>query len=237
MPQGKPGADAAYRSRLGQSCRVPGAQRSAPGPSALPQQGEAGTSRPSARSTPPPPPSALVGEGGAAANPGSGVDSDIELIDELPGPSGRSGGGRNPGALPQQRHQRRRQRQQQQAEVIDLSALGSSSEDDEVQVVRVQHPAKRQRTPGKSQQRRRSGEGAGAAAVAAQPKSPPPRAKQVVCPICLEEIQDGQMASTVCGHVFCFACVSACVKAQKRCPSCRKSLAAKNSFHKLFMPS
>jgi len=42
------------------------------------------------------------------------------------------------------------------------------------------------------------------------------------------------MASTVCGHVFCFDCIKESMKAKKQCPTCRKALRA-NQIHRLYI--
>ena len=49
------------------------------------------------------------------------------------------------------------------------------------------------------------------------PPTPPPAAH--MCTICQEEAEE--MASTKCGHVFCFACLHMAIKLSKRCPTCR----------------
>lgn len=59
------------------------------------------------------------------------------------------------------------------------------------------------------------------------------------CPVCMETIQqfekDGrQLMVTRCGHIFCEVCIKRAVKAQHRCPSCRKPINW-NSFHPLFL--
>ena len=42
--------------------------------------------------------------------------------------------------------------------------------------------------------------------------------KLLPCTVCMEPITD--MAATPCGHVFCLACITASIKATKRCPNC-----------------
>ena len=41
------------------------------------------------------------------------------------------------------------------------------------------------------------------------------------CPICLQEIKE--YGITVCGHVFCYECISLCIKQGLCCPQCRNS--------------
>ncbi|CAG8467894.1 9071_t:CDS:2 [Diversispora eburnea] len=45
---------------------------------------------------------------------------------------------------------------------------------------------------------------------------------KVKCSICLDPPHD--VASTSCGHIFCFVCISMAVKTQKMCALCRKPL-------------
>eukprot|EP00656_Telonema_subtile_P024424 TRINITY_DN26662_c0_g1_i1.p1 TRINITY_DN26662_c0_g1~~TRINITY_DN26662_c0_g1_i1.p1 ORF type:complete len:186 (+),score=33.36 TRINITY_DN26662_c0_g1_i1:78-635(+) len=54
------------------------------------------------------------------------------------------------------------------------------------------------------------------------------------CAICLETIPSQSMASTKCGHVFCFECIKAAVAANKSCPTCRCKL-TKTGFHRLYL--
>eukprot|EP00658_Telonema_sp_P-2_P030426 TRINITY_DN22977_c0_g1_i1.p1 TRINITY_DN22977_c0_g1~~TRINITY_DN22977_c0_g1_i1.p1 ORF type:complete len:130 (-),score=23.22 TRINITY_DN22977_c0_g1_i1:405-794(-) len=54
------------------------------------------------------------------------------------------------------------------------------------------------------------------------------------CAICLESIPKGSLASTKCGHVFCFECIKQAVISLKRCPTCRCKL-NKKDFHRLFI--
>lgn len=57
------------------------------------------------------------------------------------------------------------------------------------------------------------------------------------CAICLSLASEGtELSSTICGHIFCAECIQAALKAPggKKCPVCRKSLAGKNSIHRLY---
>nr|CAB3265656.1 E3 ubiquitin-protein ligase RNF4 [Phallusia mammillata] len=61
----------------------------------------------------------------------------------------------------------------------------------------------------------------------------------MTCPICLETlittIQKGQkISSTICGHIFCEACILTAIKVGKRCPTCRRLLAERH-VHPLFL--
>ena len=59
------------------------------------------------------------------------------------------------------------------------------------------------------------------------------------CPVCLDNLKtikrtDRGMMSTVCGHIFCSKCLPASIKANGRCPTCRRVL-AKKDYHKIFI--
>ncbi|KAI9012302.1 hypothetical protein DFJ74DRAFT_645466 [Hyaloraphidium curvatum] len=60
------------------------------------------------------------------------------------------------------------------------------------------------------------------------------------CAICLSLPSEGtQLSSTVCGHIFCEDCIKGALTAKgaagKKCPVCRKSIAAKNAVHRLYL--
>ena len=76
------------------------------------------------------------------------------------------------------------------------------------------------------------------AAVKAMEQQPPPANKEspkkpavFECPICFDTINE--MTSTSCGHIFCHSCIVECIKAQKKCPVCRKT-ARSNQLRRLF---
>uniref|UniRef100_A0A0A9WHX1 E3 ubiquitin-protein ligase Bre1 n=1 Tax=Lygus hesperus TaxID=30085 RepID=A0A0A9WHX1_LYGHE len=52
------------------------------------------------------------------------------------------------------------------------------------------------------------------------------------CPICLD--QTLLLASTKCGHVYCYDCISRAVSKQGRCPTCRAALRPKD-IHRLYL--
>jgi len=54
------------------------------------------------------------------------------------------------------------------------------------------------------------------------------------CAICLDKIRPDSIASTKCGHVFCFDCIKLSQEASKRCPTCRSKL-SKKDFHRIFL--
>ncbi|GIL88129.1 hypothetical protein Vretimale_14042 [Volvox reticuliferus] len=80
--------------------------------------------------------------------------------------------------------------------------------------------------------------GAAAAAapvVAAVPPQDPPSPKGYKCVICMERM-DGDLATTVCGHMFCYKCISAWVKKSGTCPQCRGKL-SKAKIIRIYPPS
>jgi len=59
------------------------------------------------------------------------------------------------------------------------------------------------------------------------------------CPVCFAsflEIKEKHMTlmTTVCGHVFCEACIKAAVQTQPRCPICRRHL-KRNDVHPIYI--
>ncbi|GIL67029.1 hypothetical protein Vafri_20415 [Volvox africanus] len=80
--------------------------------------------------------------------------------------------------------------------------------------------------------------GAAAAAapvVAVAPPQDPPSPKGYKCVICMERM-DGDLATTVCGHMFCYKCISAWVKKSGTCPQCRGKL-SKGKIIRIYPPS
>ncbi|XP_063634392.1 uncharacterized protein LOC134805032 [Cydia splendana] len=63
----------------------------------------------------------------------------------------------------------------------------------------------------------------------------PPGKRLGECPICLDNLQRGSIASTNCGHVFCLECIKQSLKSSgKRCPTCRKQLKGVG-YHQVFL--
>lgn len=55
------------------------------------------------------------------------------------------------------------------------------------------------------------------------------------CPICMDNLSDNAIASTLCGHIFCMKCIKTAIRANgKRCPTCRKGLKGVG-YHQLFL--
>ncbi|XP_072972433.1 uncharacterized protein [Typha angustifolia] len=53
------------------------------------------------------------------------------------------------------------------------------------------------------------------------------------CPVCKNKLVAA--SSTICGHIFCESCITASIKTQKKCPTCRRKL-RKNSVHRVYLP-
>ncbi|EAT47756.1 AAEL001115-PA [Aedes aegypti] len=51
-----------------------------------------------------------------------------------------------------------------------------------------------------------------------------PTPASVNCPICFESVYRRQAASTICGHLFCNACITAEMRIRKKCPLCKHPL-------------
>lgn len=61
----------------------------------------------------------------------------------------------------------------------------------------------------------------------------------ISCPVCMDSLSEiksegKQVVSTNCGHVFCSQCIKDAVRTQKRCPTCRKKLSARQ-YHVLYL--
>jgi E3 ubiquitin-protein ligase RNF4 len=67
-----------------------------------------------------------------------------------------------------------------------------------------------------------------------EPVKEVPKEPKLSCPICMNEITEA--ASTVCGHIFCQPCIKAAIKAQKKCPTCRRKLTPRQQ-HRVYLPS
>lgn len=53
------------------------------------------------------------------------------------------------------------------------------------------------------------------------------------CPICYDSIFKRQAASTICGHLFCNACINQEIQLRKQCPLCKRKL-ARNHIHPIY---
>lgn len=53
------------------------------------------------------------------------------------------------------------------------------------------------------------------------------------CAICMDTMKEE--TTTICGHVFCKACIISAIRVQKRCPTCREKLSLSN-IHRIYLP-
>lgn len=53
------------------------------------------------------------------------------------------------------------------------------------------------------------------------------------CAICMDTMKEE--STTICGHVFCKACIISAIRVQKRCPTCREKLSQSN-IHRIYLP-
>lgn len=61
----------------------------------------------------------------------------------------------------------------------------------------------------------------------------------MTCAICMDDFNQikkakRQLTSTTCGHVFCNPCIASSLRAQAKCPTCRKKL-TKKQLHPIFL--
>lgn len=56
---------------------------------------------------------------------------------------------------------------------------------------------------------------------------------KLTCAICMDTMKEE--TSTVCGHIFCKKCITTAMKAQKKCPTCRRKL-ANSQIHRIYIP-
>ena len=94
------------------------------------------------------------------------------------------------------------------SEAIDLTGLSSSDEEEDQREDRV--------------------------TIEDSPPRPPPVTRgEIKCAVCLDSARD--LASTVCGHVFCVECIEEALEHKpRRCPTCRKHLRP-TQYHRLFL--
>ena len=59
---------------------------------------------------------------------------------------------------------------------------------------------------------------------------------QQECPICLDTIKEFDLGITICGHIYCYSCISIIIKESKssgtpsKCPNCNKNIQLDNIF-------
>jgi len=59
----------------------------------------------------------------------------------------------------------------------------------------------------------------------------PSSASTIECPICLGTVK--RVTATICGHIYCFDCITKSIQSSKSCPLCKKKLTLKN-IHPLY---
>lgn len=59
--------------------------------------------------------------------------------------------------------------------------------------------------------------------------------KQLECVICFDNIEDKEISSVACGHLFCTVCITKYVKDRGACPSCQRP-ASENDLRRTYLP-
>lgn len=62
-----------------------------------------------------------------------------------------------------------------------------------------------------------------------------PKRLKLECAICLEGIDNDDITSTPCGHLFCSGCIKNSVDASQKCPSCNVAVTL-DSLHRIYLP-
>ncbi|CAH4031157.1 RING-H2 finger protein ATL8-like [Pieris brassicae] len=63
-----------------------------------------------------------------------------------------------------------------------------------------------------------------------------PDSKIGECSICCERLGKRPVSSTICGHIFCTACIETALRHDKRCPQCRKTMKGAYKYHPIYIP-
>ncbi|EGF80906.1 hypothetical protein BATDEDRAFT_24412 [Batrachochytrium dendrobatidis JAM81] len=72
--------------------------------------------------------------------------------------------------------------------------------------------------------------------VTIPPPEPAPPPASLKCAVCLTLAgPTTQLSSTICGHIFCEECLLQSLGHDKRCPTCRKSIGRKSSYHRIYL--
>ncbi|KAG2493612.1 hypothetical protein HYH03_008129 [Edaphochlamys debaryana] len=166
------------------------------------------------------------------------ADDDVEVVSVISrqtpgaGPSRQGRPGKAPAApLAGRRRSGATARQQ---DVVDLT-----NDDDDIQITQVRDVKRPRLSAGAAGGPVLGGTAAlvaaaAAAAAAKAPPPPPPSPKGYKCTICLEKM-DGDMATTTCGHMFCYPCISAWVQKSSNCPQCRTKV-TKSKIIRIYPP-
>ncbi|PNH06080.1 Peroxisome biogenesis factor 10 [Tetrabaena socialis] len=163
-----------------------------------------------------------------------------------------------PTASGQQRNAARRRANlegQEQGAVIDLTASDQQDNSDarahddaDVTITEVRAVKRARRAaalspaagrPGAAGPTSPSTRGRAAAAAQAPPPPPPPPVpespKGYKCIICHERMET-DLATTTCGHMFCFKCILPWVQKSSNCPTCRTKL-TKTKIIRIYPPT
>uniref|UniRef100_A0A1D1Z4Z1 E3 ubiquitin ligase RNF4 n=1 Tax=Anthurium amnicola TaxID=1678845 RepID=A0A1D1Z4Z1_9ARAE len=176
-----------------------------------------------------PSPNQPVGQQPTAANSFidvEAIEDDVQLLSSSRG-------------FPQGRNQSRRNRPVtvvlDEDSDVQAGPSGASAKDPAVNYNRQKHPPKRTivncevyeslEFGSKSKKR--------CAMNSTEPQNTAPKEPQFTCAICWGQLVEE--TSTICGHIFCQACIKVAIQTQKKCPTCRKSLTMKN-IHRVYLP-
>ncbi|XP_076887333.1 uncharacterized protein LOC143537444 [Bidens hawaiensis] len=77
-------------------------------------------------------------------------------------------------------------------------------------------------------------EGSSGSMRVAPPPPPPLPEPTFTCLVCMGPLVEEM--TTKCGHIFCKVCITAAIKAQHKCPSCRRKLTVKNLI-RVYLPT
>ncbi|BBN10346.1 E3 ubiquitin-protein ligase RNF4 [Marchantia polymorpha subsp. ruderalis] len=66
-----------------------------------------------------------------------------------------------------------------------------------------------------------------------QASQEPVKELRLTCPICMDVMREE--TSTVCGHIFCRACISGAIATQQKCPTCRRKLSSNKCTHRIYL--
>lgn len=58
---------------------------------------------------------------------------------------------------------------------------------------------------------------------------------ELVCAVCLDDMIGREIMSSICGHLFCKACINKCIEVRSKCPSCNKTI-TKKQLHPIYLP-
>lgn len=62
-----------------------------------------------------------------------------------------------------------------------------------------------------------------------------PKKPLISCPICMGPFVEEM--TTKCGHIFCKTCIKDAIKAQAKCPTCRKKITSVRQLIRVYLPT